>query len=231
MRQSKTNDIIKKNDLSIDDLGAIASIFATLSPEGNMQLASPSMVNYYKGYSNRIIYLFDDIDSRTMEVVKNIILWNLEDEQKGIPVEERKKITLLISSYGRDLDCCFSLVDVMKQSKTIIQTVNLGVAASAARMILLNGTKGYRYCTPMSWALLHQGSGQSGIGTYSQLESQQANYRKLINMLKDNILENTKIDAKEWKKIETKENYFYSKDQLEKGIVDKVLTDFTSILI
>lgn len=231
MRQSKTNDIIKKNDLSIDDLGAIASIFATLSPEGNMQLASPSMVNYYKGYSNRIIYLFDDIDSRTMEVVKNIILWNLEDEQKGIPVEERKKITLLISSYGRDLDCCFSLVDVMKQSKTIIQTVNLGVAASAARMILLNGTKGYRYCTPMSWALLHQGSGQSGIGTYSQLESQQANYRKLINMLKDNILENTNIDAKEWKKIETKENYFYSKDQLEKGIVDKVLTDFTSILI
>ena len=231
MRQSKTNDIIKKNDLSIDDLGAIASIFATLSPEGNMQLASPSMVNYYKGYSNRILYLFDDIDSRTMEVVKNIILWNLEDEQANIPVEKRHKITLLISSFGRDLDCCFSLVDVMKQSKTIIQTVNLGVAASAARMILLNGTKGYRYCTPMSWALLHQGSGQSGIGTYSQLESQQANYRKLINMLKDNILENTNIDAKEWKKIETKENYYYSKDQLEKGIVDKVLTDFTSILI
>ena len=231
MRQSKTNDIIKKNDLSIDDLGAIASIFATLSPEGNMQLASPSMVNYYKGYSNRILCLFDDIDSRTMEVVKNIILWNLEDEQANIPVEKRHKITLLISSFGRDLDCCFSLVDVMKQSKTIIQTVNLGVAASAARMILLNGTKGYRYCTPMSWALLHQGSGQSGIGTYSQLESQQANYRKLINMLKDNILENTNIDAKEWKKIETKENYYYSKDQLEKGIVDKVLTDFTSILI
>ena len=231
MRQSKTNDIIKKNDLSIDDLGAIASIFATLSPEGNMQLASPSMVNYYKGYSNRIIYLFDDIDSRTMEAVKNIILWNLEDEQKGIPIEERKKITLLISSYRGDMDICFSLIDVIKQSKTIVQTVNIGVAASAAGMILLNGTKGHRYCVPMSWALLHQGSGSSGLGTYSQLESQQANYRKLINMLKDNILANTNIDAKEWKKIETKENYYYAQDQVDKGIVDHILTDYTSILV
>ena len=50
-------------------------------------------------------------------------------------------------------------------------------------------------------------------------------------MLKDNILENTNIDAKEWKKIETKENYYYAQDQVDKGIVDHILTDYTSILV
>ena len=36
---------------------------------------------------------------------------------------------------------------------------------------------------------------------------------------------------REWKKIETKENYYYAQDQVDKGIVDHILTDYTSILV
>lgn len=47
----------------------------------------------------------------------------------------------------------------------VIETYNVGLAASAAAWILLSGSKGHRYCMPNSTVMLHQPSS----GTYGKI--------------------------------------------------------------
>lgn len=217
---------MEKNKNDVFDLFEVEG---GIAPEANLQLPDRELVADWKGYKSRSLYIFDDIDDRVMLHVKNIIQWNREDEEAGIPVEKRTPITLFINSYGGDVSVCYALVSAMRLSKTIVRTVNVSVACSAAGIILLSGTPRYRYCFPMSFCLLHQGSRTLG-GTASQVESQQNNYKKMIKVMEEHILENTKIEPKEWTKIKTKENYYWPEQQVEKGIVDKICSSIDEVL-
>lgn len=81
----------------------------------------------------------------------------------------------------------------MLASKTPIRTINMGVAMSAGLLILLAGHE--RYAMKYSTAMIHRGSG-GAQGTYEQMEEQQKNYKKLIDTMRDYILERTNIDTK-----------------------------------
>lgn len=198
-----------------------------LAPEAGLNLADPKLVSYYKDYNNRCLYISKEINSSLFDEIRSIIQWNREDEEKNIPPEKRLPIVLMIHSYGGDLDSCYALLDVMNLSKTPIYTVNLQCAMSCGCLILINGHK--RYCMPMSQALIHSGSGETG-GSFEQCVAQTDNYKKLINMMQDNIISHTKIDLKTLRKWKGKETYLYAADQIEYGIVDEVLSDLSKIL-
>lgn len=74
---------------------------------------NPGVYTYYKNYNNRIIWLSDEIyRESTVPIIKNILIWNREDEAHGVKQEERKPIKLMINSYGGD-------IDALKQSNLI----------------------------------------------------------------------------------------------------------------
>ena len=221
----KKNKNVPKNDvLDLLEVGPLPA-------EANLQLADPELVSLYKRYSKRCIYLFDDIDDSTMRYVKWLLEWEREDDKNNIPLEDRKRVTIFINSYGGQIDSCLALCSVMKSVNLTIQTINMFAAASAAGLILMSGTKGHRYCMENSFCLIHQGSsGGGGVASFSQLEAQQSNYRKLVKMMENLVLNNTTIDAKEYAKIKSKENYYYWSDQISKGIVDKKLENISDIL-
>ena len=52
----------------------------------------------------------------------------------------------------------------------------------------------------------------------------------MIKVMEEHILENTKIEPKEWAKIKTKENYYWPEQQVEKGIVDKICSSIDEVL-
>ena len=52
----------------------------------------------------------------------------------------------------------------------------------------------------------------------------------MIKVMEEHILENTKIEPKEWTKIKTKENYYWPEQQVEKGIVDKICSSIDEVL-
>ena len=200
-------------------------------PQANLQLLDPFYLEYYKDLDTRKIFITSDIDESVILDARNILRWNAEDEKAGIPVEERKKIIVYILSYGGALDVCMMISDIMKMSKTPIVTINLGVAASAACVILMSGTPGYRYCLKHSWGLIHQGSSSGGSGgSYAEIQAQSQNYKKLIEMLKEIILDRTKIDTKTYNKYKSKEWYVYSEDMINYGIVDKVVDSIDEII-
>lgn len=194
--------------------------------EADVRLPNPDLVHYYKDWENRRISVECDIDDWLFEVTKQILEYNRED--KGKAVEERKPIVMYIMSYGGDLQQTFCLTSVMLASKTPIITVNCGVAMSAGLLLLLAGHK--RYAVKYSTAMIHQGSG-GAQGTYSEMEEQQKNYRKLIDTMRDYILERTTIDSKLFNRNKSKDWYIQSgEEQVTLGIVDKVVESLDEII-
>lgn len=191
----------------------------------DMKLPSPDLVRYYKDYDDRNISIDFDIDDSLFDVTKQILDYNRKD--RDIPVEKRKPINIYIMSFGGELYPAYALISTILASKTPVNTINMGVAMSAGLLILLAGHK--RYAMKYSTAMIHQGSG-GAQGTFSEMEEQQKNYRKLIDSMRDYILERTKIDVKLYNKNKSKDWFLTDKEQVDLGIVDEVVTDLDSIL-
>lgn len=201
----------------------------SVGPEGNLQLADPVLVNYYKGQKERKLFITQDIDDSIINFTQSLILWNAEDEYNNIPIENRKPVIIYLLSYGGQLDQIMTLIDIIKISKMTIKIINLGVAASAGCLLLMSGTKGYRYTLRNSWGLIHQGQGGAG-GTAEAVIAQTQNYKRILETVKNHILENTNIDLKTYNKYKTKEWYVYPNDMLKYGIVDKIVDDISEII-
>lgn len=191
----------------------------------NIQLPSPELLTFYKLAENRVIYLDDDCEANCVEFGRMIQLWNMED--RDVPVEERKPIKLFIFTDGGDVNAALSLIDVIEQSKTPVYTINAGLACSAGLLILLAGHK--RFCYKRSLALIHSGSGQIG-GTFEQTEANMAMYKSIIAMIQSFILERSSIDAKTFNKKKSREWYLFAQDQIDNGIVEKIVTSMEEIL-
>lgn len=191
----------------------------------NMQLPNPDLLTFYKDLENRVLWIDFSIDESILEMGKLIMRYNRED--KDIAIEDRKPIKMLIYSYGGDLNACLSLLSIMKLSKTPIHTVNMGVAMSAGGLILLAGHK--RFCLDYSIMLIHSGSGQQS-GTYEQVKEQSKDYDHLVGLMKQFILDRTKIDIKLYNKHKTADWYIYPEEQVSLGIVDAVVSDISELL-
>lgn len=191
----------------------------------NMQLPSPELLTYYRNLEDRVIWIDYGVDETILEVSKLIMYFNKLD--KDISVEERKPIKLLLYSYGGDGQACFSLLDVIALSKTPVWCINMGVAMSAGLLILLAGHK--RFCLKNSTALAHSGSGGTQ-GSYESTEAQMKDYKHFVQTMRDYIIERTKIDQKLMNKKKSQEWYIYSSEQVELGIVDKIIDDIDEIM-
>lgn len=192
----------------------------------NGALPEPELLEYYKGLEERTIWIDYDIDESLLEVAKQIIRINREDAKNHIPVEKRKPIKLLIYTYGGDCGAMFALIDAIEMSKTPVYTYNMGKALSAGFQILISGHK--RFCVSHSTALYHSGSGGT-MGTYEQTEAQMNEYKRLVALMQENCLSKTRIDKKLFAKNKAKDWFMSSKEQLEYGVVDAIITDIDEI--
>ena len=112
-------------------------------------------VFYLKNLKDRKLFLTCDIDECIIDdIVSHILQYNADD--KGKPVEERKPILLYCSSNGGSVDPGFELIDVIRQSKTPVYTINLGYQYSMGFLIGLAGHK--RYGSKTAKYLMHDGS-------------------------------------------------------------------------
>jgi len=190
----------------------------------NLQLPSPELLNFYKDVKNRSIWI-SDVDDSLLEFMKLILQWNREDAGKAS--DERLPIRVHIFSYGGDADACFAFISLIKLSKTPVYTINMGMAASAGALIFLAGHK--RFAMDGSTILIHQGSGAIG-GTAGQIVDASEAYAKLLDKMKNFILENTKISKAVYNKMKKNEWTILSDKFLEYGIADEIISDIDMIL-
>lgn len=191
----------------------------------NLKLPSPPIVHYWKAAENRMFYIDFEVDDSLIEISKEIIEINRED--KATPIESRLPIVLCVNTYGGDLDAAYSLISIIEASKTPVYTVNLGVSMSAGLLILVSGHK--RFCMKRSRTLYHSGS--AGIqGTYEQIEESKRSYDEMIKMMRDYIMDRTHIDQKMFNKNKNKDWYISDEEQVQLGIVDKIIDTLDEIL-
>lgn len=151
-------------------------------------LPHPDQISYYVLENERKIYLDGDVDMGVLAIQRMILRWNIED--KGKSPEDRKPISILIFSYGGDVDVMWTVVDTIEASVTPVYTYNMGVAASAAGLIFLAGHK--RFMMKRAKMIIHEGSARMSGDSTKVLDASDS-YRKVIKKMKDYILSRTAI--------------------------------------
>ena len=132
-----------------------------------------------------------------------------------------KPLFLHIYSPGGDVYAGLSLHDFIIQfSKTIpVHTVVEGVAASAATMISVAGSK--RYISPTSYMLIHQLSTFVG-GNFEQIKDEFDNCNKLMDRIKSIYVQYTSIPKKQLTDILKHDLIFDANECKKYGLVDEI---------
>lgn len=191
----------------------------------NVQLPDPALLTYYKNLDNRVLWIDEEICDNSLEYARYIMDWNRED--KGIPADDRKPITLLFFSPGGDLDVNNLLIDTITLSTTPIIGVNCGIAASAACFIYLACHK--RYTFPTAEFLLHKGAGEFG-GTYDIVLAAIMDYQRQIEALGNFVMSRTKIPEIEFEENFATDWYLSAQEAIDYGVAEKIITSLDEVI-
>ena len=135
---------------------------------------------YSRLLKDRIIFLGEEITDELANCIISQMLWLDKQSQD-------EEINLYINSGGGDLIGCFSLYDIMQFIKSPVYTFVIGIAASAAAVLLCAGTKGKRFSLPSSQIMIHQPScyGLEGQTTDITINAKQMerDKKKMLNIL------------------------------------------------
>ena len=169
---------------------------------------------YSRLLKERIIFLGGPINDSVANLVIAQLLF-LESE------DPKKDIYLYINSPGGSVSAGLAILDTMNHVKPDIATVTVGIAASAAAVILSAGKKGKRFALPNSEVMIHQVmGGVEGQATDIEIAA------KHILRTKENL---NKILAKNTGKSidsvtkDAERDYWMTADEAKKyGIVDEI---------
>jgi ATP-dependent Clp protease protease subunit len=112
---------------------------------------------YSRLLRDRIVFLGTGIDDTIANLFTAQLLL-LESEDPGAD------INLYINSPGGSMTSMFSMYDVMQHVRPDVQTTCMGMAASAAAVLLAAGAPGKRFTLPNARVLIHQPHGEIGQG-------------------------------------------------------------------
>ena len=162
-----------------------------------------------------IIFLGDEVNQHTANLVVAQMLF-LENQ------DQNKDIIFYINSPGGSVYDAFAIYDTMQFVKSDIQTVGVGVQASAAAFLLSSGTKGKRLLLPHATVMIHQPT----AGTKGRVSDMEIDLREGLRMkklLNEIMAKNT---GQSLKKIEAdmERDFWMSAEEAKKyGLVDKVI--------
>lgn len=174
---------------------------------------------YYDVFSRllkeRIIFLGGQIDSDLANSIICQLLW-LEKQSED-------DIQIYINSEGGDLASMFAMYDVMQYIKPNISTCVVGMAASAAAVLLSAGTPGMRYSLPNSEIMIHQPLSWGGGGQVTDIEITTTQLKKAkTNML--NILATSTNKPFEQIKQDCERDFWLSPEEaVAYGLIDEIV--------
>jgi ATP-dependent Clp protease protease subunit len=180
---------------------------------------SPQGERAYDIYSrllkDRIIFIGSEINDDVANAVIAQLLF-LESEN------QKEDIKMYINSPGGKVTSALAIYDTMQYVKAPVQTICLGMAASAASLLLAAGEKGKRMILPNAEVMIHQVlGGVSGQATDIDIHAKHIlKTRDRLNkiLVKHTGQKITKIEQ------DTERDYYMSAEEAVKyGIVDKVI--------
>ena len=170
---------------------------------------------YSRLLNERIIFLGSPIDDQVANVVVAQLL-HLES------VDPTKDVSLYINSPGGSVYSGLAIYDTMNFIKPDIHTMCVGIAMSAASLLLAGGTHGKRSSLPNSRILMHQPSaGFEGQATDIEIHAREV--LSLRARIDEIYAKHTGKTVEEVHRDMERDRFFNAKDAAEYGLIDRVL--------
>lgn len=171
---------------------------------------------YSRLLKDRIIFLSGPIDDDVANIVIAQLLFLQSEDSK-------KDISLYVNSPGGSVTAGLAILDTMNYIKPDVSTMCVGMAASAASVILSAGTKGKRFALPNSEIMIHQPWSEGIGGQATDIEIRAKHIIKTREILNKILSKNTGQSLEKIDK-DVERDFFMSADEAKKyGIVDKIL--------
>jgi ATP-dependent Clp protease protease subunit len=170
---------------------------------------------YSRLLKDRIIFLGDELNQQTANLIVAQMLF-LENQDPG------KDIIFYINSPGGSVYDAFAVYDTMQYVKCDIQTVGVGIQASAAAFLLSSGTKGKRMLLPHATVMIHQPTAGTK-GRVSDMEIDLKEGLRLKKLLSEVMARNTGQKLSKIEKDVERDFWMTAREAMAYGLVDKII--------
>jgi len=176
---------------------------------------------YSRLLKDRIIFLGTDVNEASANIIVAQLLFLQSEDPK-------RDISIYINSPGGSVYDALAIYDTMQYLSNDIQTVGIGVQASAAAFLLSSGTKGKRSILPNSTVMIHQpSSGTKGKVTDMEIDLQES--LRIKHRLNEIMAKNTGQKV-ETIKVDMERDKWMTADQAKAyGIVDSVISSASKL--
>jgi ATP-dependent Clp protease protease subunit len=171
---------------------------------------------YSRLLKDRIIFLGSDVNEASANIVVAQLLFLQAEDPK-------KDIFFYINSPGGSVYDALAIYDTMKYVTNDIQTVGIGVQASAAAFLLSSGTKGKRYALENATIMLHQPSS----GTRGKVTDQEIDLRESLRikkLLEEIMAKNTGQKAAKIHEDLERDKWMSAEEAKKYGVIDAVIS-------
>lgn len=173
-------------------------------------------------HQNRTILISQQVDSKlTQHVMASLLLMDQDDPTKPINV--------LINSPGGSVDDGFAIYDALRFVRAPVRTINVGLSASAATVIMLGAEKEHRYALPNARIMIHQPLGQipgTSAENVKRWAEQIIKIRKKINEL---YARETGRPVEEIAEATDRDYWFSAEAAVEYGLISHVISSYDDL--
>lgn len=165
-------------------------------------------------YDKRVLYLRGAIEDTMADTIVAQLM--------ALDAESDKDITLYVNSPGGIISGMFAVYDVMHLMRSKVNTVCVGMAASAAAFLLATPT-GTRAATPNARIMIHQPlGGARGQAVDIQIQAKQIVF--LRERLNEILAERTGQPLEKIAKDTERDFWLSAEEAVEYGLIDEVRT-------
>ena len=172
---------------------------------------------YSRLLRDNVIFLGGPIDDNTANIVIAQLLFLQSEDPK-------KDISLYINSPGGSVTAGLAILDTMNHIKNDVSTVCIGVASSAAAVILSAGKKGKRFSLPNAEVMIHQPWGGTE-GRASDIEITAKHILKVRENLNKILAKNTGKALEQVEKDVDRDNFMSAEEAKKYGLIDEIFKD------
>jgi ATP-dependent Clp protease protease subunit len=171
---------------------------------------------YSRLLKDRIIFLGTAVEQTTANlIVAQLLFLQAEDAKKDI--------YFYINSPGGSVYDALAIYDTMQYISNDVQTVGIGVQASAAAFLLSSGAKGKRFALPSATVMIHQpSSGTSGKVTDQEIDLRES--LRIKRLLEEIMAKNTGQKVERIHEDMERDKWLTSDQAKVYGIVDAIIS-------
>ncbi len=175
---------------------------------------------YTRHLMERRIFLMGEITSELANVFLSEFLL--------LSQEPDKPISIFVNSRGGEVNAGLMIYDLIQESKSPINIVCTGIAASMAAIIVAGGQEGRRYILPHSKMMIHEPLIEGGFGgSATSIKNISESIIKTREITNGILAKHTGRSIEEIDKATSFDNYMDSMQAIEFGLCDKILRTTT----